>query len=188
MHMVHACVHFPKKNSRFWGKVTRSGDRKQGIFLVRPYQYNVRLSGRFHFLFFSVSIIFAWNRKKLSSCRHFPALSSGMRRFYNSASKWDVSHVTLIRKIHNSSKVKAGPLKLDFGVIFFTFFAPWYRKFKIKYREWSESTKQKSATTCLLLLTTTQLFKIFVFHRFSNVDWNSWRSTVRAAVTLSSRP
>ena len=26
-----------KKNSRFWGKVTRSGDRKQGIFLVRPY-------------------------------------------------------------------------------------------------------------------------------------------------------
>ena len=36
MHMVHACVHFSKKNSRFWGKVTRSGDRKQGIFLVRP--------------------------------------------------------------------------------------------------------------------------------------------------------
>ena len=27
---------FSKKNSRFWGKVTRSGDRKQGIFLVRP--------------------------------------------------------------------------------------------------------------------------------------------------------
>ena len=28
---------FSKKNSRFGGKVTRSGDRKQGIFLVRPY-------------------------------------------------------------------------------------------------------------------------------------------------------
>ena len=33
---THAYI-FKKKNSRFWGKVTRSGDRKQGIFLVRPY-------------------------------------------------------------------------------------------------------------------------------------------------------
>ena len=35
MRAKHAYI-FKKKNSRFWGKVTRSGDRKQGIFLVRP--------------------------------------------------------------------------------------------------------------------------------------------------------
>ena len=32
-HAHGTCMHtFSKKNSRFWGKVTRSGDRKQGIF------------------------------------------------------------------------------------------------------------------------------------------------------------
>ena len=37
-HAHGTCMHtFSKKNSRFWGKLTRSGDRKQGIFLVRPY-------------------------------------------------------------------------------------------------------------------------------------------------------
>ena len=41
---THAYI-FKKKNSRFWGKVTRSGDRKQGIFLVRPYPFF------FHFSF-----------------------------------------------------------------------------------------------------------------------------------------